>query len=127
MVFRVIISLYVKKIIKRSEKTTMDKLFDICPLTLIQFLLSDRKLRLLTINIKNLSWESELFFDGLIEVSMIKRTNIINLVTIEFKNHQVESNSSKEKNFDNLTFFRIYILKKRIKFVNCRLSRLISF
>lgn len=127
MVFRVIISLYVKKIIKRSEKTTMDKLFDICPLTLIQFLLSDRKLRLLTINIKNLSWESELFFDGLIEVSMIKRTNIINLVTIEFKNHQVESNSSKEKNFDNLTFFRIYILKKRIKFVNFRLNRLISF
>lgn len=101
----------------------MDKLFEMCSLSLIQFLLSFHKLKVLTFNIKNLSWESELFFDGLIEVSIMKNQQT---TTIEFKNHKSDINTTKEKQFDNLLMFRIYLFKKRIKFVNYRLSQLIT-
>lgn len=103
----------------------MDQLFDICSLRLIHFLLSEKggKLRVLKISIKNLNWQSELFFDGVLEVSIL---NVDGSTTIiDFKNHQHHSNSTKEKCFENLTMFRIFLFKKRIKLLNYSLSQIL--
>jgi hypothetical protein len=104
-------------------KNTMDHLFDICSLRLIQFLLNDDNLRVLKIQIRNLNWQSELFFDGVLEVCILTNADT---TVIEFKNHQQDTNRTKVKQFDNLTMFRIYLLKKRIKLLNYRLSLILS-
>jgi hypothetical protein len=101
----------------------MDHLFDICSLRLIQFLLNDDNLRVLKIQIRNLNWQSELFFDGVLEVCILTNADT---TVIEFKNHQQDTNRTKVKQFDNLTMFRIYLLKKRIKLLNYRLSLILS-